>query len=43
MTKVDAIQKVMEDNQGTASLETIYKNIEKYYPAAKLSNEWRQE
>lgn len=40
MTKVEAIQKVMEDNHGTASLEIIYQNIEKYYPTTKLSNEW---
>jgi hypothetical protein len=40
MTKVEAIQKVMEDNHGTASLEIIYDNIEKYYPAAKNSHEW---
>lgn len=40
MTKVEAIQKVMEDNHGTASLEIIYENIEKYYPAAKISNDW---
>lgn len=40
MTKVEAIQKVMEDNQGTASLEIIYQNIEKYYPTVKNSNEW---
>lgn len=40
MTKIEAIQKVMEDNHGTASLEIIYENIEKYYPAAKNSHEW---
>jgi hypothetical protein len=40
MTKVEAIQKVMEDNHGTASLEIIYQNVEKYYPAVKISNEW---
>ena len=40
MTKVEAIQKVMMDNGGTASLDIIYENIEKYYPTAKLSNEW---
>ena len=40
MTKVEAIQKVMEDNHGTASLEIIYDNIEKYYPATKNSHEW---
>lgn len=40
MTKVEAIQKVMEDNGGTASLELIYENICKYYPAAKDSDKW---
>jgi hypothetical protein len=40
MTKVEAVQKVMEDNNGTASLEIIYQNIEKYYPTAQNSNEW---
>ena len=37
MTKVDAIEKVLEDNGGSASLQVIYNNIEKYYPAAKES------
>jgi len=41
MTKVEAIQKIMEDNNGTASLEFIYQNIEKYYPNIKSSNEWQ--
>ena len=40
MTKVEAIQKVMEDNNGTASLNFIYHNLEKYYPSIKSSNEW---
>jgi hypothetical protein len=40
MTKVEAIQKVMEDNNGTASLDVIYQNIEQYYPSVKDSNEW---
>lgn len=40
MTKVDAIQKVLEDNNGTASLNIIYNNIEKYYTTVKDSNEW---
>lgn len=40
MTKVDAIEKVMMDNGGTASLEIIYNNICKYYPNAKDSKEW---
>jgi len=41
MTKIEAIQKVMEANKGTASLEIIYQNIEKYYPNAKNSKEWQ--
>jgi len=40
MTKVEAIKKVMEDNNGVASWDIIYNNFEKYYPTAKLSNEW---
>lgn len=40
MTKVEAIEKVMEDNGGTASLELIYNNICKYYPSAKDSEKW---
>lgn len=40
MTKVEAIQKIMEDNNGTASLNVIYQNIEKYYPTVKNSAEW---
>lgn len=40
MTKVDAIEKVMKDNGGVASLELIYKNINKYYPTAKDSKNW---
>ena len=40
MTKVEAIVKVMKDNGGAASLDVIYKQICKYYPTAKDSNEW---
>ena len=40
MTKVDAIEKVMIDNGGTASLEIIYDNVQKYYPTVKDSNDW---
>lgn len=40
MTKVEAIEKVMEGNGGVASLDIIYNNICKYYPAAKESKEW---
>jgi len=40
MTKVDAIEKVMEQNGGSATLSVIYDNIEKFYPAAKVSKDW---
>ena len=40
MTKIEAIEKVMIDNGGTASLNIIYNNICKYYPTAKDSKEW---
>ena len=41
MTKVDAIKRVMQDNGGTATWDIIYDNIEKYYPSAKASREWK--
>jgi len=40
MTKVDAIRKVIEDHNGIATWEIIYNEIEKYYPAAKVSETW---
>ena len=40
MTKVQAIKKLMEDNEGLASLSLIYKYIEEYYPNAKKSQHW---
>ncbi|MBE6346592.1 MAG: hypothetical protein E7067_05225 [Lentimicrobiaceae bacterium] len=40
MTKVEAIEKVMLDNGGVASLSVIYDNICKYYPLAKESKDW---
>lgn len=40
MTKVEAIERIMQDNGGTASLDIIYNNICKYYPTAKNSAEW---
>ena len=42
MTKVDAIEKVMMDNGGTASWNVIYENITKYYPTAKDSAKWQE-
>lgn len=41
MTKVDAIEKVMLDYGGIATLNVIYTDIEKYYPNAKASEEWQ--
>lgn len=41
MTKVEAIKKVLEDNNGAASWKIIYNNIENYYPTAKSSQEWQ--
>lgn len=40
MTKVEAIERVMADNGGTASLNLIYENIVKYYPSVTASKEW---
>ncbi len=41
MTKVEAIKRVLEDNNGIATWEMLYNQIEKYYPRAKASNEWQ--
>ncbi len=41
MTKVEAIKQVMLELGGTATLNDIYENIEKYYPTAKVSKEWQ--
>lgn len=40
MTKVEAIEHVLQDNGGAASWSYIYDNIVRYYPAAKVSKEW---
>lgn len=42
MTKLDAIERVMLDNGGTASWNIIYENITKYYPSAKSSAKWKE-
>jgi len=42
MTKVEAIKQVLKDFNGVATWEQIYANIEKYYPAAKISRVWRE-
>lgn len=42
MTKLDAIERVMLDNGGTASWNIIYDNITKYYPSAMTSAKWKE-
>lgn len=42
MTKIDAIEKVMLENGGTASWSIIYDNIAKYYPNAKSPRDWKE-
>jgi hypothetical protein len=41
MTKVDAIKKVLEDNNGVAVWSIIYNQIEKYYPEIKRQKDWK--
>ncbi len=41
MTKIQAIKKILEDNNGVATWGIIYNNIEKYYPDIKNTKEWQ--
>ncbi len=41
MTKIEAIVKVMQDNNGLAKWSIIYNEIEKYYKNIKRSSEWQ--
>lgn len=41
MTKVDAIKKVLEDNNGVAIWNIIYNQIEKYYAEIKRQKDWK--
>ncbi|MEN7981853.1 MAG: hypothetical protein ABFQ65_00200 [Nanoarchaeota archaeon] len=41
VTKVEAIKKVIQEFGGVANWKQVYENIEKYYPAAKVSKEWK--
>lgn len=41
MTKVEAIKKVLEDNEGVATWTIIYNNIDKYYPNIKGQKDWQ--
>lgn len=40
MTKIEAIERVLQDNGGSANWKVIYDDIEKYYPQAKQSKDW---
>lgn len=41
VTKVDAIRRVIQKFDGVVNWKQIYENIEEYYPAAKVSREWK--
>lgn len=41
MTKVQAIEALMNDYNGVATLQLLYAEIERYYPNAKRSKEWQ--
>ena len=41
MTKVEAIKKVLEDNNGLAVWSIIYNQLERYYPDIKSPKEWK--
>lgn len=41
MTKVEAIKKVLEDNDGIAVWNIIYNQLEKYYPKIKRQKDWK--
>lgn len=41
MTKVEAIKKVLEDNNGVAVWSIIYNQLEKYYPEIKRQKDWK--
>ena len=40
MTKIEAVKKVLKNNNGIANLNTIYNEIEKYYEKIKNPIEW---
>ena len=41
VTKVEAVKKVINNFGGVANWEQIYENVSEYYPAAKVSKEWK--
>lgn len=42
MTKVQAVQALLEKLGGQATWKQIYDGIEKFYPAAKVSDFWQE-
>ncbi len=42
MTKIEALVQLIVDNGGKADWETIYNQIEQYYPNAKQSLRWQE-
>ena len=42
ITKVEAIKRVLEENNGVATWKQIYDSIEKHYPPAKSSIAWQE-
>ena len=42
MTKIEAIKRVLIDNDNFATLETIYEQIVRHYPNAKKSRSWQE-
>ena len=41
ITKVEAIEKVMQENGGTATLQDIYNQAGRYYAHVDASKEWK--
>ena len=41
VTKVEAIEKVMQENGGTATLQEIYKYAGLYYPNVDRAKDWK--
>ncbi|MEG1536367.1 MAG: hypothetical protein RR416_05290, partial [Clostridia bacterium] len=42
ITKIEAIKQIILNNGGIADWNTIYTQIENYYPKAKKSLDWKE-
>ena len=40
-TKIEAMHRLLQDHDGVASWQIIYDTIERYYPEAKRSDDWK--